>query len=67
MIREFLYIPECPVPLLGRDLLSKPGTQVTFSPEETHLPNGHYDLFALSLSQSHPKMSGAFVSLLKKN
>ena len=22
---EFLYIPECPVPLLGRDLLSKLG------------------------------------------
>ena len=29
---EFLYIPECPVPLLERDLLSKLGTQVTFSP-----------------------------------
>ena len=29
---KFLYIPECPVPLLGRDLLSKLGTQVTFSP-----------------------------------
>ena len=23
VIHEFLYIPECPVPLLGRDLLSK--------------------------------------------
>ena len=34
VIHEFLYIPECPVPLLGRDLLAKPGTQVTFSPEE---------------------------------
>ena len=31
---EFLYIPEFPVPLLGRDLLSKLGAQVTFSPEE---------------------------------
>ena len=31
---EFLYIPECPGPLLGRDLLSKLGAQVTFSPEE---------------------------------
>ena len=29
---EFLYIPECPVPLLGRDLLSKLGAQVTFPP-----------------------------------
>ena len=34
VIHEFLYIPECPVPLLGRDLLSKLGAQVTFSPEE---------------------------------
>ena len=30
---EFLYIPECPVPLLGRDL-SKLGAQVTSSPQE---------------------------------
>ena len=34
VIHEFLYIPECPVPVLGRDLLSKLGAQVTFSPEE---------------------------------
>ena len=34
VIHEFLYIPECPVPLLGSDLLSKLGTQVTFSSEE---------------------------------
>ena len=27
---EFRYIPECPVPLLGGDLLSKLGAQVTF-------------------------------------
>ena len=31
---EFLYIPECPVPLLGRDLLSKLGAQVTFPPRK---------------------------------
>ena len=31
-IHEFLYILECSVPLLGRDLLSKLGTQVTFPP-----------------------------------
>ena len=49
VIHEFLYIPECPVPLLGRDLLSKLGAQVTFSRGEAHLPDGHYDLFALSL------------------
>ena len=29
-----MNIPECPVPLLGRDLLSKLGAQVTFSPEK---------------------------------
>ena len=29
---EFLYIPEVPVPLLGRDLLSKLGAQVAFPP-----------------------------------
>ena len=34
VIHEFLYIPECPVPLLGGDLLCKLGAQVTFSPEE---------------------------------
>ena len=34
VIHEFLYIPESPVPLLGSDLLSKLGAQVTFSPEE---------------------------------
>ena len=28
---EFLYIPECPGPLLGKDLLPKLGAQVTFS------------------------------------
>ena len=28
MIHEFLYIPECPVPLLGRDLLSKLGAPI---------------------------------------
>ena len=34
---EFLHIPECPVPLLGRDLLSKLGTQVTFPPTKDPL------------------------------
>ena len=42
---EFLSIPECPVPLLGRDLVSKLGAQVTFSPEErTHFSGGHNNL-----------------------
>ena len=34
VIHKFLCIPECPGPLLGRDLLSKLGAQVTYSPEE---------------------------------
>ena len=32
VIHEFLYIPECPIPLLGKDSLSKLGAQVTFPP-----------------------------------
>jgi hypothetical protein len=27
---EFLYMPDCPIPLLGQDILSKLGTQITF-------------------------------------
>ena len=50
VIHEFLYIPECPVPLLGRDLLSKLGAQVTFSPEERPTIWMDSDLFALSLN-----------------
>ena len=50
MIHEFLYMPECPVSLLGRDLLSKLGAQVTFSPEERPTFRMDTDLFALSLS-----------------
>ncbi|KAK1338204.1 LOW QUALITY PROTEIN: hypothetical protein QTO34_001318 [Cnephaeus nilssonii] len=30
---SFLVIPECPAPLLGRDLLTKMGAQITFTPE----------------------------------
>ena len=37
VIHEFLYIPEWPVPLLGRDLLSKLGAQVTFPPAKDPL------------------------------
>ena len=29
---EFLSLPECPIPLLGRDLLTKLGVQITFAP-----------------------------------
>ena len=30
--QEFLYLLECPIPLLGRDLLTKLGMQITFAP-----------------------------------
>ena len=47
---EFLYIPECPVPLLGRDLLSKLGAQVTLSPpRKTHSSSGFKHLFTIPL------------------
>jgi hypothetical protein len=31
MTHEFLYLPECPIPLLGRDLLTKLRAQITFN------------------------------------
>ena len=67
VIHEFLYIPECPVPLLGRDLLSKLGAQVTFSPEER--PTFWVDTmtYLLSLSRTVSKMSGDCMSLQRKN
>ena len=47
---EFLYIPECPLPLPGRDLLSKLGAQVTFSPEERPTFRVGTTTYLLSLS-----------------
>ena len=52
VLHEFLYVPECPVPLLGRDLLSKLGAQVTFSPEER--PTFQMDTMTYLLSLSIP-------------
>ena len=47
------YIPECPVPLLGRDLLSKLEAQVTSSPpRKTHSSSELNDLFTLPFSNS---------------
>ena len=31
MTHEFLYLPECPISQLGRDLLTKLGAQITFA------------------------------------
>ena len=67
MIHEFLYIPECPVPLLGRDLLSKLGAQVTFSPEERPTFRTGTMTYLLSLSRTVSKMSGDCMSLQRKN
>lgn len=53
VIHEFLYIPECPVPLLGRDLLSKLGAQVTFSLEERPIFRMDTMTYLLSLSILH--------------
>ena len=58
VIHEFFYIPECPVPLLGRDVLSKLGVQVTFSPEERPTLRMDSMTYLISLSQYHPKTSG---------
>ena len=62
VIHEFLYVPECLVSLLGKDLLSKLGAQVTFSPEERPAFQMGAMTYLLSLS-IHPKMSGGCMSL----
>ena len=31
VVHEFLYLPDCPVPLIGRDILAKMGAQVSVS------------------------------------
>ena len=64
VIHEFLYIPECPLPLLGRDLLSKLGAQVTFSPEERPTCRMGTMTYLFSLSRP-PKMSGGCMSLVR--
>ena len=50
MTHEFLYIPECPVPLFGRDLLSHLESQVTFSPDERPTLHMGPATYLLSLS-----------------
>ena len=48
---EFLYIPECPVPLLGKDLLSKlGGTSDAHSSTETSTLRVGSTTYLLSLS-----------------
>ena len=52
VLHEFLCVPKCPVPLLGRDLLSKLGAHVTFSPEGR--PTFWVDTMTYLLSLSIP-------------
>ena len=66
VIHEFLYIPECPVPLLGRDLLSKLGAQVTFPPEERPIFQVGTTTYLLSLPVPL-KMNGGYMSPLEIN
>ena len=54
LTHELLYIPECLVPLLGRDLLPKLGAQVTFPPNKRptlQVGSTTYLLFLLVIPQ----------------
>lgn len=31
VVHELLYLPDCPVPLLGRDLLAEMGAEIAFT------------------------------------
>ena len=35
VVHEFLYLPDCPVPLMGRDLLAKVRAQISFSADQS--------------------------------
>ncbi|XP_053239993.1 uncharacterized protein LOC128411581, partial [Podarcis raffonei] len=51
LTHQFLYIPECPIPLLGRDMLSKLQAQITFTPQgpEMKLPSKAAGIITLSV------------------
>uniref|UniRef100_A0A670ILY5 Gag-Pol polyprotein n=1 Tax=Podarcis muralis TaxID=64176 RepID=A0A670ILY5_PODMU len=51
LTHQFLYIPECPIPLLGRDMLSKLQAQITFTPRgpEMKLPSKAAGIISLSV------------------
>ena len=38
---NFLYVPECLLPLVGRDLLNKSGAQVTSDQNKIHIPQNN--------------------------
>ena len=53
---SFMVIPECPYPLLGRDLLTKMGAQIRFHPEGARVLNkeGHWiQVLVLSLEDEY--------------
>ena len=53
---SFMVIPECPYPLLGRDLLTKMGAQICFHPEGAKILNkeGHpIQVLVLSLEDKY--------------
>ena len=53
---SFMVIPECPYPLLGRDLLTKMGAQICFHPEGAKVLNkkGHpIQVLVLSLEDEY--------------
>ncbi|KAK1342033.1 hypothetical protein QTO34_016786 [Cnephaeus nilssonii] len=35
VVHEFLYLPDCSVPLMGRELLAKMGAEITFAPDSS--------------------------------
>lgn len=53
---SFLVIPECPAPLLGRDLLTEMGAQITFTPRGPLVTQGETEvttLLTLQLEDEH--------------
>lgn len=53
---SFLVVPECPYPLLGRDLLTKLGAQIHFSEEGAQVLNRDgqpIQILTVSLQDEH--------------
>lgn len=53
---SFLIMPKCPYPLLGKDLLTKIGAQITFDPEGISIMSRDgwpMQVFSLSLEDKY--------------
>ena len=61
---EFLYLLECPTPLLGRDLLTKLGVQITFAPRK-HASLILWSQSALIMAVTMPR-EGEVASILQR-